>query len=132
MTEPSLEEQVLILQAQLAAAKARISCLESEADHPSEAYSGTEMIQALLNSAHEDPTDGQLKQLTGFFSLIRQHEPMGATDFRHLPRSCWMTSMQLSQYSLESHKMNSFVRWTPFCNHRPCNALSSKPKLQQQ
>jgi hypothetical protein len=39
------------------------------------------MIQALLKSAHEDLTDGQLKQLTGFLSLIRQHEPISATDF---------------------------------------------------
>ena len=82
MTEPSLEEQVRTLQAQLASVNARISCLESEAVHPSEAYSGIEMIQALLKSAHEDLTDGQLKQLTGFLSLIRQHEPIGATDFQ--------------------------------------------------
>jgi hypothetical protein len=40
------------------------------------------MIQALLKSAYEDLTDGQLKQLTGFLSLIRQHEPIGATDFQ--------------------------------------------------
>jgi hypothetical protein len=47
MTEPSLEEQVHTLQAQLAAANARILYLESEAVHPLEAYSGTEMIQSL-------------------------------------------------------------------------------------
>ena len=83
MTEPSLEEQVRALQAQLAAANARILCLESEAVHLLEAYSGTEMIQALLKSAYEDLTDRQLKQLTGFLSLIRQHEPIGARIFRH-------------------------------------------------
>jgi hypothetical protein len=64
MTEPSLEEQVCNLQAQLAAANGRISCLESDAVYPSEAYSSTEKTQALLKSAHEDLTDGQLKQLT--------------------------------------------------------------------
>lgn len=48
MREACLEEQVRNLQAQIAAANPRISCLELEAVYSLEAYSGTEMIQALL------------------------------------------------------------------------------------
>ncbi|PMD32949.1 hypothetical protein L207DRAFT_590023 [Hyaloscypha variabilis F] len=69
----SLEDQVRTLHAQPAAANARISCLESEAVYLSEAYLGTETIQALLKPNHEDLAGGQLKQLTGFLSLILAH-----------------------------------------------------------
>jgi hypothetical protein len=82
MAEQSLEDQVRILQAQLDAAKARISILEAEVIHPLIAYSGTEMIQALLMSAHEDLTANQLKQLTDFLYLISQHESNSNTDLQ--------------------------------------------------
>lgn len=78
MTELSLEEQVRTLQAQLAVANARTAYLESEVVHPSEAYSGTEMIQALLTPVHKDLTGGQLKELTGFLTLFRQHKSINA------------------------------------------------------
>lgn len=65
------------------------------------------MIQALLSPAHEDLIDGQLKQLTGFQSLIRQYDPNRCHGFSGIRLEA---PMQPSQCPLESHKMNSFVR----------------------
>ncbi len=95
-TEPSLEEQVLTLQAQLAAANERIFCLDSEAVHPLEAYSGTEMIQALLDSALGDFMDDQIGLLDGFLSLSCQYDQSVSRIFGHPPRSSQMTFQQLS------------------------------------
>ncbi len=56
MADQSLEDRVRTLQARLHSADIRSSTLEAKFIHPFEAYSGTEMIQALLTSAHEDLT----------------------------------------------------------------------------
>jgi len=82
MAEQSLDDQVRTLQARLDAANASISNLEARFIHPLLAYSGTEMIQALLKSAHEDLSANKFRQLTEFLPLIRQHEPIGNTELQ--------------------------------------------------